>query len=380
MSKQQPDKMKPAINTDHLVRLKEPFASNFQYVNWTKLSMNSHDGAVDILLDNPDYIDWPVFCINNTNDRAVEFMIQNITKLNLYTLAKNRSDKAVLFITRLIDEINWNDIMNCPILNTSHPYVRDYGEDNNKLLRTDCSESEMHMLNYIYNIVYGIVITLINNPNLIAINWLKHNLVKYCVFKHRDTYAKPYYLPISPLIQWHYSVHNHTDEAVAMLDYNRNISDKEYICALCIKQNEYAMELLQSSINLKTLSLDNISTLCSNPTNGAIRIIKQFLAYSPNNIRKIPFIPLSANPCDAAVEFIREHSAHIVAFHISLNPNDGAIDLILQYPHLIDVHGLIHNPNPRVYDLIVERIDFTDPSHSAIWRNQLIFEEPMVFK
>ena len=74
---------------------------------YKNLSSNNNDIAVDMLLENMDYIDWNEFS-KNSNDRAVELLLKNQDKINWAYLSENSNNTIVELLKNNKDKINWN--------------------------------------------------------------------------------------------------------------------------------------------------------------------------------------------------------------------------------------------------------------------------------
>jgi hypothetical protein len=108
---------------------------DFLLNNFDYLSLNTNDKVVDFLIQNPDKISWSRFSANsndkaveflikhhfdricwsqfseNSNDKAVEFLIKHhFDKIHWYNFSGNPNDKAVEFLIKHhFDKIHWNN-------------------------------------------------------------------------------------------------------------------------------------------------------------------------------------------------------------------------------------------------------------------------------
>jgi hypothetical protein len=77
-------------------------------INWSLLSMNTNDRALELLLKNPEKIYWNTLS-SNKNDIAVKLLLENIDKINWRFFSENSNDKAVNYLLENPDKIVWNN-------------------------------------------------------------------------------------------------------------------------------------------------------------------------------------------------------------------------------------------------------------------------------
>ena len=70
------------------------------------LSSNSNDKAVDIVLANPNEINFNGISFN-TNDRAVEYLLSKPDKIDWEILSSNPNEKAVDYMLDHMDKVDW---------------------------------------------------------------------------------------------------------------------------------------------------------------------------------------------------------------------------------------------------------------------------------
>jgi len=67
---------------------------NPEKINWSYLSLNTSDYAIEYLEKNPDKINW-LHLSRNTNDKAIELLIKNQDKIQWDFFSSNSNDKAI---------------------------------------------------------------------------------------------------------------------------------------------------------------------------------------------------------------------------------------------------------------------------------------------
>jgi hypothetical protein len=101
----------PRLFWDNLCRINKDWAMellvrNPENIDYYILSINPHDKAIDLL-----FLDERKICgfmlSQNTNTRAIEFLKRNPRKIHWGFLSKNTNDKAVEYMIRHPDKINW---------------------------------------------------------------------------------------------------------------------------------------------------------------------------------------------------------------------------------------------------------------------------------
>jgi len=76
-------------------------------INWSYLSQNPSDSAIDMLLQHPKMIDWS-YLSNNTNIRAIELLSENVDKIDWYWASANPS--AMDLIEANLDRVDWRQL------------------------------------------------------------------------------------------------------------------------------------------------------------------------------------------------------------------------------------------------------------------------------
>jgi len=70
------------------------------------LSANSNNKAVELLLQNQDKINWYMFSFN-PNDKAIQFLDKNIDKIKYYHLIENKNHNVINLLKNFyINELN----------------------------------------------------------------------------------------------------------------------------------------------------------------------------------------------------------------------------------------------------------------------------------
>ena len=64
---------------------------HMSYVHWFHLSLNTSDGAMDLLEKNLDKLDWCCYLSQNTNLKAIELLKANPDKINWNWFSENHS-------------------------------------------------------------------------------------------------------------------------------------------------------------------------------------------------------------------------------------------------------------------------------------------------
>jgi hypothetical protein len=95
----------------------------YDNINWSKLSMNESDGALDLLELYPENIDWTMICFNS-NDRAATLLLNNLEKAGNRCICQNSNDRIVKMLNKKMingDYINYdllsyntNEYLNVP--------------------------------------------------------------------------------------------------------------------------------------------------------------------------------------------------------------------------------------------------------------------------
>lgn len=80
---------------------------NIKLVDWTTLSANGSDGALDLLEAHPNNIDWSQLCLSRLSPRAIALLLANPVKINWNALSRNDSDEALDLLEANIHEICW---------------------------------------------------------------------------------------------------------------------------------------------------------------------------------------------------------------------------------------------------------------------------------
>ena len=72
----------------------------WQYINW-----NNNDLYVDLLLKNPDKINYNVIYSNSSNEKMLEYVLKDFEKINWNYLIINSNDLAVSLTLNNQDKI-----------------------------------------------------------------------------------------------------------------------------------------------------------------------------------------------------------------------------------------------------------------------------------
>jgi len=88
---------------------------------WSELSIKNDNISVNLLLNNINKIDW-YYLSFNTNDKIIDYMINNLNKIihliNFRNLSANHNPKVLKILETNQDKIDWIMISNNPIIFT----------------------------------------------------------------------------------------------------------------------------------------------------------------------------------------------------------------------------------------------------------------------
>ena len=93
-------------NTDEAIEL---LINNKEKIDWRMLSTNNNDKAIELLIANENKIDWKMFSTNN-NDRTVELLIINENKIDWYFISINPNIKLFELFNNNKNKINWSNL------------------------------------------------------------------------------------------------------------------------------------------------------------------------------------------------------------------------------------------------------------------------------
>ncbi len=92
---------------------------NPHLINNNFLSKNISDWSVDYLINilNTNNLDTmeKYFFSKNTNNKAVEYLIKNPDKINWYGFSENINEKAVEYLINNLDKIKWDATSNIKV-------------------------------------------------------------------------------------------------------------------------------------------------------------------------------------------------------------------------------------------------------------------------
>lgn len=80
--------------------------TNIEHIDWYNLSNNTSSDAIKLLQEYPNKIHWFVLS-SNTNDGAIELLKNNPDKINWYLLSGNNNDGAIQLLKENLYKINW---------------------------------------------------------------------------------------------------------------------------------------------------------------------------------------------------------------------------------------------------------------------------------
>jgi hypothetical protein len=223
-------------------------------LDWRALSANPN--AIEMLKANPNKIDKMEFS-RNTNDEAIELLIANPNKIDWRILSANPNPEAIELLKKNFDNINWGELSRNPNPNAIELLKANRGNINYYNLSKNPNAIELLKENP-DKIIWS---NLSTNPN--AIELLKENLGK---------------------IDWKWLSSNPNDEAIELLNSNRNRNNK---------------------INWAFLS--------ANPNPEAIKLLKKYP-------KRIEWWILSSNPNPEAIELLKKNKDNIDWKNLSSNP------------------------------------------------------------
>lgn len=228
----------------------ELLSDNLERINWYSLTMNSNDNAIELIKMNPTLL-YPRSLNFNNNNKAIDLLEQSFSSyINLQLLSSNESDKAMDLIYKNRDKITkdmWNDLC----MNSNDRAI--------ELLK-----SNPHCINY----------TLLScNRNPKAISLLKENIefISWKLLSENES-AIDLLLQYPVKINWKYFSKNKNDKAIQVLKNNPSLIN---YYQLATNENDKAVEIIGEF--LKTQShVDNryLLNLYNNLNPKTVEIIK----------------------------------------------------------------------------------------------------------
>jgi hypothetical protein len=77
-----------------------------QHIDWNMLCLNNSNGAIQLLMNNPNKINWHNLSKNN-NEYAVDLLLENVIKIDWVSLCENTNDRALELLKQRPDKIYW---------------------------------------------------------------------------------------------------------------------------------------------------------------------------------------------------------------------------------------------------------------------------------
>ena len=226
-------------------------------------------------------------------------------------------------------------------------FFRENVVENNQLISRHPSNEAVKMMMKNLDIIN--VNSLVHNPNPKIGQLLERTMHKFT----RDTWeelakshnrASMAFLAKHPKkINWTILSANPSDGAIRILK-----NDLDKVVWFALSANPSAIEILQNNIEEIDWWM-----LCMNP--NAISIIENNII--ENNMDRVYFEPLSANP--NAIHIISQNLDKVSPFFLSKNPN--AMDILINNPRLIDFNCIMSNPSAIPY--LQTQIERIQPRH-----------------
>jgi hypothetical protein len=298
-------------------KLKKKFL--YKNINWKLLSLNPSDGAINMLLDNFEFIQWESFFCNR-NERVLVYLeaYKDFINTNVsYFLSWNTSKKAVSFLIQNPELIHWD----------SFSY-------------NDNTEAVKFMLKNPDRVNWKLFSM---NTNDLAVNYFRKNL---------------------DLVNWEYLSLNTNNKAIRLFHIY-----PEMINFYNLSRNncDEAIEILKA--NKENINWYNLS---GNTNNGAIELLLE----NPNKIDQKLF---SGNSNIKAVKYLENHKELIRWSYFCKNINSYALDIIEKIICNIETKketlelirtNIVFNHSPKAIDISL-RLGLLD----VPWNNPGIFEE-----
>ena len=268
-------------------------------INWNFLPRNEHPYAIDLLLQNPEKIDW----INlSANPKAIHLLEQNPDKIHWRNVSMN--PQAIHLLEQHPDKIDWQS------------FVRN--NRNAKILIEKMNEDDP-MRNY-------------------------HHLHYLCKF------AKPHEICI---LEQHLEDVNELGELVKTVNERRAHSTPRKP-PMHVPTDNLDWSMLSSNpcaIHLLEKHPDKIDwdSLSYNYHPRAIQLLEE-------NIDKIHWFGLSCNRSPLAQRILEQHHEKVNWSMLSQNSCSWAISLLEKNKDKIDWSALSGNLNPRAFRMLEERI------------------------
>lgn len=298
-------------------------------LTWKGLSLNTCDGAMDILeqkcisksligfhISSFDLLyDWHNLSYN-CNDKAVDLLLkkENIDKISWHMLSRNTNNRAVALLKKYPHKIDWY------ILNLNA-----------------CDEA---------------IKLLIDNPD--KINWrlLSYNtntLASELIVAASASASNRIYHPfpvMSNEICWYAVSQNTNDNVVNMIMSYKHLIDFNHLCS---NSNDKAVDFILQNEN-ENINNINYEYLCSNENNRVM-----YLLADESKRHLLDWYALSSNTNDSAIALLKSSIDNIDWQELCTNTNINAIMLLQEHPDKINWSKLSANPSIFEMDKVAMR-------------------------
>ena len=139
----------------------ELLEKNPEKINWFQLSKNAHPKALELLEQNPEKIDWRLLS-RNSCDKALELLKKNPNKINWVQLSMNSNPKALELIERnqkIMNEYNCLNEYNCWRCLSLNPNIFGYDyavmETNCLIYKAELMKNRFHPRNLYKFVSWG---------------------------------------------------------------------------------------------------------------------------------------------------------------------------------------------------------------------------------
>jgi hypothetical protein len=303
-------------------KLKKEFL--YKGINWRHLSLNPSDGAINMLLDNFEFIHWESFFCNK-NERVLVYLEAYKDYINTnasYFLSWNTSKRAVSFLIQNPELIHWDSFS---------------GNENTDAVR--------FMLMHPEKVNWKLFSM---NTNDLAVNYLRKNL---------------------DLVNWEYLSLNTNNKAIRL--FNKYPEMVNYY-NLSRNNCDEAIEILKA--NRENINWYNLS---GNNNTCAVELLLE-------NPSKIDPKLFSGNSNIKAVKYLEKHKELINWAYFCKNTNSYALNIIERVIKNIDTekeilntikNNIVFNHSSKAIDIALQLGVIEIP-----WNNPGIFEESYNYK
>ena len=327
--------------------------------HYDALSSNTHNKAIEILLQNPEKINWEAFS-GNSNSKAVNYLIEHPAKINWEGLSGNTHPIACKYFLEHKDTagINWETFNWEKIsANPNEDILRFVKENPDKINNEGYSRNPNPIVVNEYVLGTGrnafVPLEFSKNPNDAAVDYLLKNQKKIenSFWENPNPNAVEFILKKKLFHDEHFRIE--------FLSKNKNKEAFNYFMYISFKHKGQFMKekyILKNEnqliVNLILKNPDIIKDEFSkNPNDAAVD-------YLLNNPEKINIQFFSENPNPKAVNYILQHHTRYIDKSFSLNPNTDAVNYLLQNPDKIDWSKFSQNLNPIAVNYLLDEKEF----------------------